>query len=212
MPASHFARSERTGLCNLLSELGPEAPTLCEGWLTKDLAAHLFVRERRPLAMPGLVLGGPPARLTEIAMQAALKTYGYAGLVARVRSGPPAIGRPLDELVNLMEYFVHTEDVRRAAPSWEPRDNAALDTALWASLRRSARMFSRRIRGAGLELEAPDGERERIVVRTSDPRAVLSGGPQEIVLYLFGRGRVAQASLGGPEAAQAAVRKAGFKV
>ena len=36
---------ERLELCDLLLELGPDAPTLCEGWTTADLAAHLVLRE-----------------------------------------------------------------------------------------------------------------------------------------------------------------------
>src|SRR5690606_1471098 len=43
------ASRERAALCDLLSRLGPDQPTLCEGWTTRDLAAHLLLRERRPL-------------------------------------------------------------------------------------------------------------------------------------------------------------------
>ena len=50
-----LAQQERQTLCDLLVELGPEAPTLCAGWATADLAAHLVVRERRPDSGPGLV-------------------------------------------------------------------------------------------------------------------------------------------------------------
>ncbi len=35
-----YARAERAALCALLDETGPDAPTLCEGWSTLDLAAH----------------------------------------------------------------------------------------------------------------------------------------------------------------------------
>ena len=101
MPTAQLARSERTGLCDLLNELGPEAATLCDGWLTKDLAAHLFVRERRPLAMPGLLVGGALAKLTDVSMESALRSHGYDALVAKVRSGPPLLARRLDEIVNL---------------------------------------------------------------------------------------------------------------
>ncbi|HLN06290.1 MAG TPA: TIGR03085 family metal-binding protein, partial [Acidimicrobiales bacterium] len=203
MPTSHLAHSERAGLCDLLSECGPQAPTLCEGWLTKDLAAHLFVRERRPLAMPGILLGGPAAKLTDLSMEAALRVHGYAGLVAKLRSGPPMPFRPFDEATNLVEYFVHTEDVRRAAPGWEPRNDPQLDAALWANLGRGSRMLTRKVKGAGLDLERPDGE--RIVARREEPRAVLSGGVQEIVLFLLGRNQVAKVSLSGSEQAQRAV-------
>ena len=177
---------------------------MCEGWLTRDLAAHLFVRERRPLAGPGIVLGGPFARLTSAAMATALGSEGYEGLVAQVRSGPPLWWRPVDELFNFVEFFVHTEDVRRAAADWEPRDDPQLDAALWGSLGRMSKLLTRKLAGTGLELEGPDAK--RLVAHRGQPCAVLSGGPQELVLCLEGRGRAARVSLSGPEDAQRAVR------
>ncbi|MGD0983169.1 MAG: TIGR03085 family metal-binding protein [Acidimicrobiales bacterium] len=208
MPTSHFAQAERARLCDLLIEYGQDAPTLCEGWLTKDLVAHLFVRERNPLAMPGIVFGGPFAKLTAASMASALRRHGYAGLVARVRDGPALLLRPLDDLANTVEFFVHAEDVCRAVPTFEPRDDPQLDTALWAALGRTSRMLTRRIQGVGLDLERPDGA--RIVARRGQPRAVLSGGPQELALFLCGRGKVARVSLSGPDAAQRIVRETRF--
>src|SRR5579859_4160339 len=61
MASLNLAQQERSTLCDLFVEYGPEAPTLCEGWLAADLAAHLVVRERRPDSGPGLV--GPPLLL-----------------------------------------------------------------------------------------------------------------------------------------------------
>ena len=52
----NWARAERLLLCDLLTRIGPDAPTLCQGWTTGDLAAHLVTRERRPDAGPGLVV------------------------------------------------------------------------------------------------------------------------------------------------------------
>jgi uncharacterized protein (TIGR03085 family) len=210
MPNSHLAGSERARLCDVLAEAGPDAPTLCAEWLTRDLAAHLFVRERRPLAMAGIVLGGPFPKLTDSSMASALRSHGYAGLVAKVRSGPPLLWRPIDGLVNLVEYFVHGEDVRRAAPTWEPRNEPQLDAALWVTLGRMSRVLTRKVRGAGLELERPGGE--RIVARRGEPRAVLSGSAQELVLFLSGRGQVARVSLSGAEEAQQIVRGASLGI
>ena len=45
MPPLSLAQQERTTLCDLLLECGPNTPTLCEGWSTADLAAHLVARE-----------------------------------------------------------------------------------------------------------------------------------------------------------------------
>ncbi len=210
MTASHLAREERARLCTVLTEFGQDAPTLCEGWLTKDLAAHLYVREHRPLAMPGIMLGGAFAKLTAASMASALRRYGYAGLVVRVRSGPPLAWRPFDEPANAVEFFVHTEDVRRAVPTFEPRNDPQLDAALWTTLGRASRLLTHRVRGAGLDLERPDGA--RIAARRGQPRAVLSGGPQELVLFLHGRKKVASVSLSGPDEAQRIVREALFRI
>ena len=49
-----LAESERALFADLLAEVGPDAPTLCGDWTTRDLAAHLVVRERRLDATPGI--------------------------------------------------------------------------------------------------------------------------------------------------------------
>ena len=36
-----YAQDERAALAALLDETGPDGPTLCEGWQTRDMAAHL---------------------------------------------------------------------------------------------------------------------------------------------------------------------------
>src|SRR5690554_2691906 len=106
---------ERAQLCLRFDELGPDAPTLCGDWTTFDLAAHLVVRERNPIAGPGILVK-PLAGLTDRAMERE-KRRGYAAVVERVRTGPP-IGPfkvpKLREQINLVEYTVHHEDVRRA--------------------------------------------------------------------------------------------------
>ncbi|MGA8681954.1 MAG: TIGR03085 family metal-binding protein [Acidimicrobiales bacterium] len=203
--ALSLAQSERQALCNLLEERGPLAPTLCEGWTTSDLAAHLFVRESRPLASPG-ILFPPFAEITERAMERAKRDLGYGGLIRRVRSGPPYPMRLLDAQVNLMEYFVHHEDVRRAEDGWEPREDAVLDAALWPLVKRGARFMSRHLRGAGLELVAPGFGSQ--VARSGEVRAEVTGGPQELILLLMGRKKAARLELEGPDAALEALEDA----
>lgn len=209
MSAQSVAASERAALCVLLDERGPDAPTLCDGWTTADLAAHLFVRERRPLAAPGIIFS-PLASATAKAMDKALKHYGYEGLVARVRSGPPLFFKPLDNSINTLEYFIHHEDVRRASGDSEPRDDAALDQAVWWGLNRGARLLSRGVKGAGLELVDPSGA--RIVARQGTPTAVVTGRPQELALFMYGRGSVARVAVDGPEEAKAALASAKLRV
>ena len=40
-----FDTRERSNLCDLLDELGPDAATLLTPWTTRDIAAHLYLRE-----------------------------------------------------------------------------------------------------------------------------------------------------------------------
>ncbi|WP_461013210.1 maleylpyruvate isomerase N-terminal domain-containing protein, partial [Trueperella pyogenes] len=49
-----FSSDERRRLADLLLAKGPDAPTLCEGWFTRDLAAHLWIREHRLDAAVGM--------------------------------------------------------------------------------------------------------------------------------------------------------------
>ena len=83
-----YSREERRALCALLDETGPDAPTLCEGWTTGDLAAHLVLRERRPDAAAG-VAGGPLAGYT-----ARVQQRIRAGSRSPTWCGPSGRARP----------------------------------------------------------------------------------------------------------------------
>src|SRR5919205_1656656 len=83
-----FDAIERAQLCDRFEELGPEAPTLLEPWTTRDLAAHLVLREHDYLAAPGLVLPSVWGRFAE-RRRAALALTDYAALLSTIRSGPP---------------------------------------------------------------------------------------------------------------------------
>ncbi len=137
-----YARSERAALADLLDDLGPDAPTIDDGWATRDLTAHLVVRERRPLAMPGIAVPAL-AWLTEREMTAMCRRP-YGEVVQLVRSGPPrwnplALVPALDEVVNGSEFFVHHEDVRRAQDGWQPRAlSEEQQAALWSGLHRTS--------------------------------------------------------------------------
>ena len=89
-----FARSERLALCETLRTVGPDAPTLREGWLTRDLAAHLVLRESRPDAAPGIVVSALAGRTAPI--QRRLAELSWPHLVDRVSSihhcGHPCLG------------------------------------------------------------------------------------------------------------------------
>jgi len=202
-------RAERNALCDLFTRVGPTAPTLCEGWTTTDLATHLVVRERKPLAALGLVLS-PLAATLQTTMARMSATKSYEGLVAMVRSGPPSLLRPFDAAMNMVEYFIHHEDVRRGGGDTTPRpgaDIAEIEEALWRSLRRGSR---KALGSTGLDLVHADG---RIAhVRPGHPTATLTGRPGEITLYLSGRRSTAHVELGGPPDAVAALSDARFGI
>ena len=152
-------------LCDLFEELGPDAPTLCEGWTTIDLAAHLVVRERDPRAAPGILLGGPlrarPRAADGAGQGPGLPTAWWTGCATARRSGPFAVPG-LRTLMNLNEYVVHHEDVRRAN-GLAPRDRPAptCRTRCGALVRRRARLMLRKVRGAVGPTGAVRPERRR---------------------------------------------------
>ena len=195
MPEPLDAR-ERRELCDLLGDLGPDAPTLCEGWTTTDLAVHLVVRERHPTAAPGILLGGPFARRLQRVTDRE-RAGDYAGLVERVRNGPPLpMALPgLRTLVNLNEMTIHHEDVRRANGLAPRHDRPDLQDGLWPIVRRGARLLLRRVtKDVTVRLSAP-GRGEVDLGR--GPLAVLTGEPVELSLYLTGRRGAAAVEVGG---------------
>jgi len=92
------AEQEREQLADLLVELGPDEPTLCEGWATRDLAAHLVLRERRPLAALGIAIT-PLAGYTRH-VQADVARTPWLELVETLRHPSPLLLGPTDSIVN----------------------------------------------------------------------------------------------------------------
>ncbi|MDL4814174.1 TIGR03085 family metal-binding protein [Actinomadura opuntiae] len=200
---------ERAQLADLLDELGPQAPTLLTPWTTRDLAAHLALRENDPLAGPGLVLPGAWNRFAE-RRQAALASNDFTALVATIRSGPPPgffrIGW-VRRVPNLLEFFVHHEDVRRANARAPRSTEPAMDRALWHGLTRAPWLLARRLRGAGLELQWA-GTTNTVRARRGQPSAHVTGPPGELLLYMFGRKDAAHVEVSGPTAAVQSVQRA----
>jgi uncharacterized protein (TIGR03085 family) len=189
--------AERAALCDTLERLGPDAPTLCAGWTTADLAAHLVVRERNVAAAPGVVLGGPFAAYTARAMERE-KARGYGALLARLRTGPPAFMLATMAGVNVSENWVHHEDARRANGEGARPEDPDTARILARVTRRMAKFQARRMSPCGLALDLPD---EMIIVRAGHPTAVMAGPIGECVLFLNGRRAAAQVELNGdPEA------------
>jgi uncharacterized protein (TIGR03085 family) len=185
-----LASAERTAICDTLDAVGPDRPTLCAGWTTADLLAHLLVRERQPFAAAGIVIS-PLASFTEKAMRGYASTP-WADRVNLLRGGAP-LWSPFrvpafDRLGNGGELFVHHEDVRRGEPGWAPRAaDADRDEELWTLLTRMGRMLYRSS-PVGVILARPSGE--RIAAKTGERSVTITGEPAELVLHGFGRSAV----------------------
>ena len=185
---------------------------MCEGWTTRDLATHLIVRETRPDAAIGILLK-PFAGYAD-RVQKKVGRRSWTSLVDQIRSGPPIASpmrlRPVDDLTNTLEYFVHCEDIRRGAPGWQSRPLTTVeDEALYTALRRGARLMTRKA-PAGLILAAPG--RPVIVAHRSTPEVTVSGSIGELVLFVYGRQAASRVEFDGPESAVEAIRTAKFGV
>ncbi|MFJ3094523.1 TIGR03085 family metal-binding protein [Streptomyces hydrogenans] len=194
---STHARRERLLLADLLEAAGPDAPTLCEGWATRDLAAHVVVRERRPDAAAGTLVPALKERLQRVQDEFAAKPYEE--LVQLVRTGPPRFSpftiKQVDEGANVVEFYVHAEDVRRAQPGWSARElDPVFADALWSRLEKGARLLGRKA-PVGLVLRRPNGQ--TVVAHKGTPVVTVSGEPGELTMYLYGRTEVAKVGLEG---------------
>ncbi|MBK3577985.1 TIGR03085 family protein [Streptomyces sp. MBT65] len=205
---STFAKRERLLLADLLETTGPDAPTLCEGWQTRDLAAHVVVRERRADAAGGIMIKQLAPRLDRVMAEFAAKPYEE--LIQLIRTGPPRFSpfqlKQLDEASNTVEFYVHTEDVRRAQPEWTPRElDPVFQDALWSRLERMARLMGRSA-PTGLVLRRPDGQ--TAVAHKGAPVVTVTGEPSELLLFAHGRQSVAKVELDGDENAIAKLQEA----
>ncbi|HUF97225.1 MAG TPA: TIGR03085 family metal-binding protein [Ilumatobacter sp.] len=207
------ATQERRRFADLLDEIGPDAPTLCGDWTTRDLAAHIVIRDRRPDAMPG-ILSSKFAGYTDKVQAQLTKSDEYSEIVTKVREGAPFWSPTridaVDRTTNTAEFFVHLEDIRRAQPKWKPRElDVELTKDLYAVLKRGAKMMARKA-PAGITL-APTGHAS-LVANDQEPMVVVSGPVGELVLWLYGRQAHSQVSYDGPADAVEALRTASFGI
>ena len=194
-----ISHDEREALADLLLSLGPDEPTLCEGWITRDMAVHLVLREHRLDATAGMFLSPLSGHLDKVSRGYAQKPF--TDLVESYRNGPP-VWNPMklaDKFINLGENFVHHEDVRRGGGEYTPRDlPVATRDALWTLVSQAARGMIRST-GATVQLVRTDGSgAESVTVGTGEPEVTVSGEAGEIVLWVYGRDKAAGVTVEGP--------------
>ena len=159
-PMPSPAAVERASLCDLFLEVGPDAPTLCGDWTTRDLAAHLVVRERRPDAAAGIVCRSVAGYSEKV--RVAETERPWTELVERVRSGPagvepdaPRAGRRASPTASSSSSTTRTSAGPR--PAGRPARSTPTSRTRWpTTLRRGGGMLDPQGRRSGSCVE-PDG-------------------------------------------------------
>ncbi len=192
-PTSTLAQAERAALADSLEQVGPDAPTLCEGWNTHDLAAHLVLRETRPDMITTMLADQFPmlARHAE-ELTRRFRAQPYEDLIATFRSGPPAFSGfsipGADRYGNGIEYVIHHEDVLRAQP--EPLAcsvDPALYASLWWQIAGTCRLFFRHS-PVGVLLRTGEGpDALTTVAKPGMPRVVVTASCPDLLLMTSGR-------------------------
>ena len=145
--------------------------------------------------LEGAGLGGPAVAWAHRAEDRLRDGTPYADVVARVRSGPPSWSPlawpPVARALNVSEFAIHHEDVRRAQPDWAPRELSRADQdTIWSA----ASLYARRAAGRrGLVLRRTDvpGEEKRL----GAAGRTVEGEPMELLLWAAGRRDVARVSV-----------------
>ncbi len=214
-----LARSERRALCDLLTVVGPDAPTLCTGWTAHHLAAHLHLRESDPIAAAGIIIKALAAT-TARRMERVIAELDFDDLVALVARGPAGFN-PLrlgfvDAKVNALEFFVHHEDVRRAGPYVvRPRVlSPQTEEQLWNAAIALAQRRLNRMRVGVILQRVKDGRptEDRAAVATGRSPVTVLGEPGELILWLFGREASSEVQLTGSAEALARLRSASLAI
>lgn len=190
-----FSSRERERLADLLRDKGPDTPTLCGGWTTRDLAAHLWLRENRPDAAAGMFVSLLSGHLESVMEDA--KARDYDALVDAWASGPGKLNpwRYLDSQANFAEHFVHHEDVLRGDGKARPRDfSRAVNDKFCETLSVAGKLFLRK--STKPVILQPEGRKpivtadKRGVAERGDDVVRVSGEPGELLLWAFGRDAV----------------------
>lgn len=201
-----FHQIDRAHLVDALETAGPDAPTLCAGWRSRHLAAHVVLREGSLLEAARLGLPfvqGPGERALQGLAERSADDAGWADLLARLAAGPRGVSPVAwgGDKANLLELVIHTEDVRRGAGPAAPleRDPEHLD-AVFDQLRLAARLY---YRGSdpGVVLVVPGGRRAKVRgPHDGAGTVVVRGSVVDLALHASGRGAAADVEIVGEPA------------
>jgi uncharacterized protein (TIGR03085 family) len=191
-----IAQVERALLCDLLDHVGPDRATLCDGWTTHHLVAHLAIREGSVVEQVRNALPGRGDAMVE----EAVRTRDFTALVQQVRGGPPRLslyGLPkADGVLNTLEFLIHHEDARRGEDGWQPRQLPRwVEDVVWGQVVKTAKLASLRSKRQLTLLRSDTGE--EAVVSGGAGERLLAGPPSELALYVSGRKHAARVARSG---------------
>jgi len=203
-----WVEKERSALVATLRQADADAPTLCEGWDVRRLLAHLVQREQQFIANVTDGLSRPKPgeekNLSRLADEAR-SPEGFQALIDRFSAGPPPWS-PMSwagESINLVEYVIHHEDIRRGGS--DPAEPRALPQAETDSIFSRLPLFARVAFArspVGVQLARP-GKPAKVVKNGPTP-VQITGEAIELALYVSGRRSAAQVDITGPPEAVAA--------
>lgn len=203
------ARRERAALADLFDAVGPDQPTLNEGWLTSDLLHHVIIRERRPVAALSRAIG--PLHFWSERVISKIAARPWSAQVDIFRGGPqwfsPVRLDTVDSLLNTAEYFIHHEDVRRGLPGWTVRTlDPETEEAVTDQVKGGFSRLQLKKLGIGVQAQLPD--RRTFQLRLGDPAVTLIGAPSELLLWISGRRADCEVDVQGSPAALAMLERA----
>ncbi|WP_203568132.1 maleylpyruvate isomerase family mycothiol-dependent enzyme [Aestuariimicrobium ganziense] len=189
-PAARLRDAALVQLCDVLEQVGPDAPTLCGGFDAHELAIHVWQLSHDPLAWPGIGVRRFAPLTARRAARVRART-SFEAIVHELRHGPRqprAMSLERTALHPLGEYWVHTQDVARPNRVELPAPSDELEDGLWDRLAPAAKILRGR-RTPRLTLVRPDGC--TIVVGRGPITRTLTGKPSELLLWVHGRRDVA---------------------
>jgi uncharacterized protein (TIGR03085 family) len=181
-----LAKRERVAISQLLRKLGPDAPTLCEGWNSFDLLVHLVSRETRPDAAIGLVVPALSSYTSKVAQD--IKSRGFENLITEFEHGPKRTSffalPGVDNLANSFEFLIHHEDLLRGQPDYSPRTLDEDDKKLiWKRFTQSGKLLMRKAK-VGIIAQSDQGT---YTIKSGNSCVTMKGEVIDLLLFAYGR-------------------------
>lgn len=204
-----LAKRERFAIAQTLRNIGPEAPTLCEGWNAFDLLVHLVSRETRPDAAIGIII--PALNKYSSKIKNEMKQRGFSTLIQEFEDGPKALSLfsipGADNLSNTFEFLVHHEDLLRAQPNYSARVLSDNDKKLlWNRFTMSGKllMFKAKV---GIIAKSEQGT---YTLKSGNSCVTIEGDVVDLILFAYGRKTAANLKFVGDEVSVKTLKETKF--